>query len=83
MLDVNVATLKRQGKAVDDAELDAMADGAARSGTIARPTSATPPPAAGSTRSSTRSKPATSSSRPSTWPRGRGCQGFPLGVFQV
>ena len=44
MLDVNVAALKRQGKQVDDAELARDGRGASRAATIARPTSATPPP---------------------------------------
>ena len=55
MLDVNVGTLKRQGKQVDDAELAAMAESFGCA-TIARPTFATRPRGSGSTPSSTRRK---------------------------
>ncbi len=58
MLDVNVATLKRQGERVDDTKLAAMAE-ELRGATIARPISGTPPRGSGSTRSSTRRRPAT------------------------
>ncbi len=57
MLDVNVATLKRQGKQVDDGRAAHHGRGSSAHATIARPTSATPPRGSGSTPSSTRRRP--------------------------
>ena len=60
MLDVNVGTLKRQGKAGRRRRARRHGRRASSCGTIARPTSATRPRGSGSTRSSTRPKPARS-----------------------
>ena len=59
MLDVNVATLKRQGKR-STTPSSTGSPASCATGTTARPTSATPPPGSGSTRSSTRPGPARS-----------------------
>ncbi len=84
LLDITVKSLEREGHAVDADELGQLRDARGQAITIDRRTSATPLPAAGSTRFSIRPKPATTLiSALEIATRHAEPEPFRLGVFQV